>query len=219
MRAHHDRDPAGTGPRHRQRAAVPVGRAGLEQTPYGEHVRLEGGELGGAQAEVPDPRAARADPDVDAPGCEIVDGRRTGGRHGGVPRERIRDPRAEPDALGVARGRGERDPRLPEERRRVPDPEAVVAERLGAPHLRADAERLARRDAEAEADGHRASASPSAAASSAHAVIPSRPVIVSAARSAFRIASSVASETASKSGVMNVFESIWSGTVSGEDAP
>jgi hypothetical protein len=47
----------------------------------------------------------------------------------------------------------------------------------------------------------------------------SRPVIVSAASSAFRIVSSVASATASKRGVMKVFESISSGTVSGEGTP
>ena len=48
--------------------------------------------------------------------------------------------------------------------------------------------------------------------------MPSRPVIVSAASSAFRIASSVASAAASKSGVMYGFETVRTSVVSGASA-
>ena len=74
--SHDDRDAAGARPRQRQRVAVPVGAPGLEQAAHGEDVRLQLGEPRGPHAEVPDAGAAGADADVDAAGCEVVDGRR-----------------------------------------------------------------------------------------------------------------------------------------------
>ncbi len=81
--AHDDRDAARAGPGQRQGVTVPVCAARLEETANGEDVGLELGELRGAQAEMPDACAARADADVHAAGREVVDGRRARRRDNG----------------------------------------------------------------------------------------------------------------------------------------
>jgi len=72
----------------------------FQQASERNHVRLEPLETRALEAEVPDTGASCADPDIDPPRREIVQGGRSASRHRGMAGYRIGHPGADGEAAG-----------------------------------------------------------------------------------------------------------------------
>ena len=102
---------------------------------------LELRQPGRLQPQVECTRVAGADAQIDPAGGQVVQrGGCTGGHHR-MPRQRVRDPGAQRNVMGVLRNCGQRHPWLAEQRRRIPDADAVVAHGFGGRDLVANARR------------------------------------------------------------------------------